>query len=241
MKAYKGFNKNMTCRDFQFTEGKKYVHEGAVSLCNSGFHACKNPLDVLHYYRLSNGTKIHEAECSGTVTDTKDDSKFACSEIRIGAEVTIAQIIKIGIGCIWERIKNTKSKEAASGYCSTGAASGYYSTGAASGDCSTGAASGYCSTGAASGYCSTGAASGRCSTGAASGDCSTAIADGKDGIAVANGYQARAKGAPGNHLVLTEYDDDMNLLHCKMAQVDGEQIKADTPYMLKNGEFTEVE
>ena len=140
------------------------------------------------------------------------------------------------------------STGAASGYCSTGAASGGYSTGAASGYCSTGAASGYCSTGAASGDystgaasgdCSTGAASGRYSTGAASGDCSTAEVNGKDSIAVANGVKSKARGALGCYLVLTEYNDNGDLICAKMERVDGSKVKENVYYTLKNGEFVE--
>lgn len=49
MKAYKGFNRDMTCRDFQFEEGKTYEEENA-KLCDSGFHACVDPLDCFNYY-----------------------------------------------------------------------------------------------------------------------------------------------------------------------------------------------
>ena len=131
------------------------------------------------------------------------------------------------------------STGAASGYCSTGAASGDYSTGAASGDYSTGAASGDCSTGAASGYCSTGAASGDYSTGAASGYCSTAEVNGKDSIAVANGVKSKARGALGCYLVLTEYNDNGDLICAKMERVDGSKVKENVYYTLKNGEFVE--
>ena len=141
------------------------------------------------------------------------------------------------------------STGAASGYSSTGAASGRYSTGAASGDSSTGAASGDSSTGAASGRYSTGAASGDysmgaasgySSTGAASGRCSTAEVSGKDSIAVANGVNSKARGAIGCYIVLTEYDDDGELMWAKMARVDGTVIKNNTWYTLKNGEFVEA-
>lgn len=58
MKAYKGFNKDMTCRGFQFEEGKSY-EEKEVKLCSKGFHACENPIDCLNYYRPSNSV-YHE-------------------------------------------------------------------------------------------------------------------------------------------------------------------------------------
>ena len=251
MKAYKGFGPDLKCRDFQYEEGKTYTEDKA-DLCHCGFHACENPLDIFHYYQISGGAKYREVECNGEITEQKDDSKFACTDITVGAEIKLADIIKIGMKSIWERIKRNPEgvvTGAASGDYSTGAASGYYSTGAASGDCSTGAASGNCSTGAASGNYSTGAASGDCSTGAASGyhstgaasgRYSTGAASGKDSIAVANGYKARVKGEIGNYLVTTEYSDDMALLHCKMVQVDGTKIKANTLYMLKDGEFVEA-
>ena len=93
---------------------------------------------------------------------------------------------------------------------------------------------------AASGYSSTGAASGDYSTGAASGRYSTAEVSGKDSIAVANGVNSKARGAIGCYIVLTEYDDDGELMWAKMARVDGTVIKNNTWYTLKNGEFVEA-
>ena len=82
-------------------------------------------------------------------------------------------------------------------------------------------------------------ASGDCSTGAASGWHSTAEVSGKDSIAVANGAHSKARGAMGCYLVLTEYDDDGNMICAKMARVDGSAIKESVYYTLKNGEFVE--
>ena len=209
IKAYKGFDKNMQCLGYQYAEGEKYEHEGKVSVCCSGFHACEFPLDALRYYDPKSGNKWHEVECGGEISRKNgEDSKVACSQILIGAEITLANIIKTSVKMIFD-----KTDKAASGYCSTGAASG---------NCSTGAASGYYS------------------TGAASGDYSTATATGKSGIAVANGYGARASGALGNYIVLTEYSDDMTLLCVKMHRVDGKIIKPDVLYTLTGGKFKEV-
>ena len=94
---------------------------------------------------------------------------------------------------------------------------------------------------AASGDYSTGAASGNCSTGAASGNCSTAEVSGKDSIAVANGCKSKARGALGCYIVLTEYNDDGNLICAKMERVDGSKVKENVYYTLKNGEFVEWE
>ena len=247
--AYKAMDKNMMCRGKQYEVGKTY-HEDKADCCHAGMHACENPLDVLHYYQVSDGARFFKVECGGDVAKSDEDSKFACTELAVKGELKVTDFAKIGVEAVMKRIakKVDNAKEKASGWHSAGAASGDYSTGAASGDYSTGAASGWHSTGAASGWYSTGAASGLystgaasgdCSTGAASGDCSTAEVSGKDSIAVANGYKSKARGAIGCYIVLTEYDDDGNMLLAKMAKVDGAVIKENTWYTLKNGEFVE--
>ena len=91
-----------------------------------------------------------------------------------------------------------------------------------------------------SGRCSTAGASGYSSTAAATGAYCRAKADGKDNVAVANGAHSKARGILGCYLVLTEYDDDGNMLWAKMAKVDGAHIKENVWYTLKNGEFAET-
>ena len=136
-----------------------------------------------------------------------------------------------------------------SGDYSTAGTSGYSSTAGTSGDCSTAGTSGYCSTAGTSGDCSTAGTSGYYSTAGTSGNRSTAAATGSfckakstgaNSIAVANGYESKARGAMGDYLVLTEYDSNLNLVCAKMAQVDGDQIKPNVWYILKNGEFVEA-
>ncbi|WP_440337634.1 hypothetical protein, partial [Megasphaera sp.] len=97
------------------------------------------------------------------------------------------------------------------------------------------------STAGSSGDYSTAGSSGYSSTAAATGDYCRAKADGKDSIAVVNGVCGKACGALGCYLVLTEYDDDGNMLWAKMAKVDGAHIKENVWYTLKNGEFAEAE
>ena len=141
------------------------------------------------------------------------------------------------------------STAGSSGDYSTAGSSGDYSTAGSSGDYSTAGSSGYSSTAGSSGYSSTAGSSGYSSTAGSSGDYSTAAAtgsycsakaDGKDSIAVVNGACGKACGALGCYLVLTEYDDDGNMLLAKMAKVDGAVIKENTWYTLKNGEFVEA-
>lgn len=92
-----------------------------------------------------------------------------------------------------------------------------------------------------SGYSSTAGTSGDYSTAAATGPYCRAKAEGNNSIAVANGYKSKVKGSVGCYLVLTEYDDDGNLLCADLKLVNGISIKADTWYMLKDGLVVESE
>ena len=133
------------------------------------------------------------------------------------------------------------STAGSSGDYSTAGSSGDYSTAGSSGDYSTAGSSGRYSTAGSSGRYSTAGSSGYSSTAAATGACCSARADGKDSIAVVNGVCGKACGALGCYLVLTEYDDDGNMLWAKMTKVDGAHIKEKVWYTLKNGEFVEAE
>ena len=126
MKAYKGFNGDMTCHDFQYKEGGEYETDRA-KVCESGFHACENPLDCFAYYHPAEGSIFHEVELGGDIQRDDDDTKCAATKIRIGARVTLAGMIKAGLDFVFAKVKESK----------TPATSGYRSTAATSGDCST--------------------------------------------------------------------------------------------------------
>ena len=141
MKAYKGFNKDMTCRGFQYKEGCEYETDRA-KVCESGFHACENPFDCFAYYHPAKGSIFHEVELGGDIQRGDDDTKCAATKIRIGARVTLAGMIKAGLDFVFAKVKESKTLVATSGYRSTAATSGDYSTAAASGDYSTAEVSG---------------------------------------------------------------------------------------------------
>ncbi len=118
MKAYKGFNKDFTCRGFQFEEGKEYEEEEAV-LCEKGFHACTNPLDVLNYYNDVEG-KYCEVELDEVSNDKKEnDSKICGKRIKINAEIGFIGLFKMGIEWLKEQTifskNDTKELEKSSG------------------------------------------------------------------------------------------------------------------------------
>ena len=281
--AYKAMNKNMMCRDKQYEVGKTY-HEDKADCCNTGMHACENPLDVLHYYPLRDGPRFFEVECGGNVDKSEEDSKLACTELTVKGEVNFAGLVRAAVNAVFNRVKGKEpfssgysstagssgysstagssgysSTAGSSGYSSTAGSSGDYSTAGSSGDSSTAGSSGYSSTAGSSGNSSTAGSSGNYSTAGSSGNYSTAgssgdystaaatgdycraKADGKDSIAVVNGVCGKACGALGCYLVLTEYDDDGNMLWAKMAKVDGAHIKENVWYTLENGEFAEAE
>ena len=243
--AYKAMNKNMQCRGKQYEVGKTY-HEDKADYCIAGMHACENPLDVLHYYPLKDGPRFFEVECGGNVDKSGNGSKLACTELTVKGEVNFAGLVKATVNAVFNRVEG--KEPFSSGYYSTAGSSGYYSTAGSSGYSSTAGSSGYSSTAGSSGdystagssgYSSTAGSSGNYSTAAATGAYCNAKADGKDSIAVVNGACGKACGALGCYLVLTEYDDDGNMLLAKMAKVDGAVIKENTWYTLKNGEFVE--
>ena len=92
MKAYKGFNPDMTCRGFQYEEGKTYTTDEA-NLCKSGFHACENPLDCFRYYE-PNEAVFHEVELDDVSAEKDEDTKRVAKKIKIGARLSVADICK---------------------------------------------------------------------------------------------------------------------------------------------------
>jgi len=143
--AFKGFDANLRCRDYQFEIGRTETHKGRVEACDSGFHACTYPLDVLSYYPLGGGNRYARVELSGATSKHGGDSKIAAEHLLVAEEIGMGGLINASLDCLFKEAEINKED---------------YSTLAASGDSSTLAASGYSSKLAASGYSSTLAASG---------------------------------------------------------------------------------
>ena len=221
--AYKAFDKNMQCRGFQFEVGAHYEHNGKVEPCKSGFHACKNPLDVWNYYPINSRYAI--VEIAGDVVDSGSDSKVACSNISIVQEITLTELInhsvKYMLNVCYDKLAGHYSNLAASGHNSKLAASGDYSKLAASGDYSKLAASGYNSKLAASGHNSNLAASGHNSKLAASGYNSTLAASGHNSTLAASGDDSKLA-ASGHNSTLAASGDGSKLA----ASGDGSKLAA---------------
>jgi hypothetical protein len=223
--GFKAYNKGMVCRGFQYKVGKTYECETA-KICNSGFHFCQNPLDVLNYYNLCE-SDFSEAKSLGKTQKHDTNSKVCTTKIKIGAKLSLPAFIKASIDFLLTKTTDNKTK-------------------AASGDSSQLAASGDSSQLAASGYYSQLAASGNFSKLVASGNSNKLEINGSDSVGAAIGVGCVIKGTIGSWITLSEWKYDekkqRNIPVCvKSTQIDGKKIKADTFYKLKNGKFVAVE
>lgn len=211
IKAYKAFDKDLSCRGFKYEVGKEYEETGDIKVCEKGFHACPYPLDVFGYYAPA-GSRFCEVEQSGKINDSKSD-KVCSSKIRIGAELDIRGLVKAAVSYVKERCTNEcnaePGKPATAG--DNGAATAGYRGAATAGD-----------SGAAT-------ARGKASTGSNG----LSVARGKN-VQVKGGIGAIL-------VIAEERDDTYDIVDWKAVVVDGEVVKADTWYRLENGELVEVD
>ena len=238
MKCYKGFDKDLKCRGFQYEIGKEY-EENAADICHKGFHACENPMDVFRYYNPAD-SRYCEVDLD-TNEQTDEDSKRVGKKIKIETEIGLSGLIQAGVKFILEKVDFKSAKESNTGNRSattnTGDRSAATNTGYQSAATNTGNWSAATNTGDWSAATNTGYRSAATNTG----NQSAATVGGAESIAVVTGYGSKAKGAVGCWLVLTERDEKMHILGVQAVCVDGETIKADTFYMLKNGAIIEVD
>ena len=109
-KGYKGFDKDLKCRDFQYKEGETYeIDQKPVRCTENGFHFCTEPIDVFGYYDPANSI-FHEVEGFGETSTDNSDSKIAVSKIKIGAEISLFDMVKIGVDMILKRCKKDTEK-----------------------------------------------------------------------------------------------------------------------------------
>ena len=109
IKAYKAFDKDLSCRGFKYEVGKEYEETGDIKACEKGFHACPYPLDVFGYYTPA-GSRFCEVEQSGKIDDSESD-KVCSSKIRIGAELDIRGLVKAAVSYVKERCTNECNAE----------------------------------------------------------------------------------------------------------------------------------
>ena len=245
MKAYKGFNPDMTCRGFQYKEGETYTEDSA-SLCNSGFHACEDPLDVFICYpptdENGNLNKFHEVELEDVSPEKDSDTKRCAKKITIGAELNLFGLAKAHVE--WVKEQKDVKEESATGDCSAATNTGDCSAATNTGYRSAATNTGNYSAATNTGYCSAATNTGYCSAATNTGNYSAATNTGESSISVAWGIDSKAKAAKGSYIALAEWKQNENyeweLVGAKMVKVDGKKIKADTFYKLVNGKLVEA-
>ena len=213
MKAYKGFNRDMTCRGFKFEEGKEYEQSGEIKVCENGFHACERPLDCFAYYSPVESV-YHEVELNGEISKANDDTKIASRKIKIGAQLNIAGLVKAQFEYVKENTttENTDPKTANAGDWGAANAGNY------------GAAN-------AGDY---GAAISRGSS--AVGENGVALVRGE------SSYGNKVKGGIGSILIFVlEKEGTYEIEDWEAVVVDGKTIKPNTWYKLENGKIVEAE
>ena len=242
MIGYKGFDKDLKCRDFQYEVGKEYEHDGKVELCESGFHFCENPQGVFGHYSPGNGSRFAIVEADEVSDERESDSKRVAKKLKIKSEISVFEMCRIAVDVFFENFGFKKKIESAE----TNSA-GYY--GAASAGNRGAASAGYYGAASAGDY---GAASAGNRGAASAGYYGAASAGnygvaevGRFGVAVV-GNSGRVKGKKGSVLVARDikYNNDRQeyeVTDWSCALVDGEKIKEDTWYVLKDGKLVEEE
>ena len=227
--AFKAFNMDMTCNGKQYAENTVF-EEPEADLCRVGMHYCENPLDVLNYYDLvtSEGDLITAAEVEPLGEVKTDGAKSVTTKLRIGAKLSFPAFVKAGVDFLIERTKtesaNTdggkgKKKNAQIGSSGDGAQIGSSGDGAkigSSGDWAKIGSSGY--------WAKIGSS-------------------GKNAVVCCAGHGCVVKAKKGSWITLSEWKEingEWVPVCVKTEQVDGERIKEDTPYMLKDGKFVDI-
>ncbi|MDX8962965.1 hypothetical protein SM259_09740 [Salmonella enterica] len=141
--TFKGFNKDLKCRGFQFAIGETFHHDGKVEACGSGFHACECPFDVFSYYPPAESRYAETISFGITDREEIGDTKIASASITIKAELTLPQFIQRGIEWIWSKIDKSLEQQIMTGYRSAATNTGNWSAATNTGDQSAATNTGY--------------------------------------------------------------------------------------------------
>ncbi|UWS38273.1 hypothetical protein NXZ70_03685 [Salmonella enterica subsp. enterica serovar Kentucky] len=249
--TFKGFNKDLKCRDFQFEIGKTFHHEGKVEACGSGFHACECPFDVFSYYPPAESRYAETISFGVIDREEIGDTKIASASITIKAELTLPQFIQRGIEWIWSKIDKSLEQQIMTGDWSAATNTGDWSaatnTGNRSAATNTGDWSAATNTGNRSAATNTGNRSAATNTGNRSaatntGDWSAAEVSGSQSVAASLGIEGKARASEGGAIVLCYRDEDGELIHIRASKVGENGIMPDIWYQLnEDGEFVECE
>ncbi|EDJ6372227.1 hypothetical protein GFG34_07935 [Salmonella enterica subsp. enterica serovar Agona] len=190
--TFKGFNKELKCRDFQFEIGKTFHHEGKVEACGSGFHACESPFDVFGYYSPADSRFAETISFGVTDREEDGDTKIASASITIKAELTLPQFIQRGIEWIWSKIDKSLEQQIMTGNQSAATNTGDWSAATNTGDWSAATNTGDWSAATNTGYQSAATNTGNQSAATNTGNQSAATNTGNQSAATNTGNQSAA-------------------------------------------------
>ncbi|EGJ7528180.1 hypothetical protein INE38_002883 [Salmonella enterica subsp. enterica serovar Havana] len=231
--TFKGFNKDLKCRGFQFAIGETFHHDGKVEACGSGFHACECPFDVFSYYPPAESRYAETISFGITDSEEGGDTKIASSSITIKDELTLPQFIQRGIEWIWSKIDKSLEQQIMCGNRSAATNTGYQSAATNTGDQSAAT-----NTGDWSAATNTG----NCSAATNTGNWSAAEVSGSQSVAAAFGIEGKARASEGGAIVLCYRDEDGELIHIRASKVGENGIMPNTWYQLnEDGEFVACE
>ncbi len=249
MKGYKGFNPGLICKGKQYRENTVF-EEPEAKICEKGMHFCENPFDVLDYYDLvrSDGSFNDFAEVEDLDKARTDDSKKFCTKkLKIGVKLSFAGFVKACVDFVLEKtICEMPDANVGSGdYAQIGSSGDYAKIGSSGNSAKIGSSGDYAQIGSSGNYAQIGSSGDYAKIGS-SGDYAKINCTGSDSVICCSGYVSVVKAQIGCWITLAEWEYDRAKgryvpVCVKTEYVDGEKIKADTPYRLKNGEFVEVE
>ncbi|ECI2396225.1 hypothetical protein AH974_12505 [Salmonella enterica subsp. enterica serovar Tennessee] len=249
--TFKGFNKDLKCRGFQFAIGETFHHDGKVEACGSGFHACECPFDVFSYYPPAESRYAETISFGVIDREEEGDTKIASASITIKAELTLPQFIQRGIEWIWSKIDKSLEQQIMTGDWSaatnTGNRSAATNTGNRSAATNTGDWSAATNTGYRSAATNTGDWSAATNTGYRSaatntGNQSAAEVSGSQSVAASLGIKGKSRASEGGAIVLCYRDKNGELIHIRASKVGENGIMPNTWYQLdEDGEFVECE
>ncbi len=240
--TFKGFNKDLKCRGFQFAIGETFHHDGKVEACGSGFHACECPFDVFSYYPPAESRYAETISFGITDSEEGGDTKIASSSITIKDELTLPQFIQRGIEWIWSKIDKSLEQQIMCGNRSAATNTGYQSAATNTGDRSAATNTGNRSAATNTGDWSAATNTGYQSAATNTGDRSAAEVSGSQSVAASLGIEGKARASEGGAIVLCYRDEDGELIHIRASKVGENGIMPNTWYQLdKDGEFVECE
>lgn len=249
IKSYKGFDKNLKCRDFQYEIGKEYEMDEEIKMCNRGFHACESPFEVFDHYSMI-GSRFCEVEQDGNISKEDRGTKICSSKIKIKAELKLADMINLGVEWLKEitspeKIKTSMKDNSSGNNAQIGSSGNYAKIGSSGNNAKIGSSGNYAQIGSSGDDAQIGSSGYNAQIGS-SGDNAQIDSTGEGCVIMCAGINSVAKASKGSWITLSEwsYSDKKQRyipVCVKTEFVDGEKIKADTYYKLAGGVFKEIQ